>query len=280
MSAVWIVATVLAWAVVALLVAVVVTLLRQVGELRADVARLLGSGPLGPAEEPAPLDAALYDRVEPFSAGVLHDGDVRHAPAVAGSIAIGGEDDRPALLVFHAPGCASCEGIEESLQEVVAERASDDDPVPADGVRVLSVLALGEPYAIAHLQEQRLHGVPTIAFDDLPEQLQPESTPSLVGVARGSVVALGRPTDPDHLREAARACEDGVFAGAPDSVRIADWGETIPFWELDGDGPDGQPPADPPSLDVRITAGAEPGASALASPRAAPGGGASTIEEH
>ncbi|WP_320672183.1 hypothetical protein [Patulibacter defluvii] len=273
MSAVWVVATVLAWIVVGLLAAVVVTLLRQVGELRADVDRLRESGVAAAAEEP-PLDVALYEPVEAFAATVFDAGD-RRAASGGDPIAIGGPDDRPVLLVVHAPGCVSCEGIEEALEEVAGERASDDAPVPADGVRILSVLALGEPYAREHLREHAIHGVPTVAFDDLPERLQPESTPSLVGIARGQVVALGRPTDPEHLREAARACEDGVFAGAPDSVRVADWGETIPFWELDQD--------EPAALDVRIVAGgsdAELGASALASRPVVRQRDASPTEEH
>lgn len=232
MSPVWIVASVLAWAVVALLVAVVLALMKQVGELRSRIDRL-GEDPtlLADRADGSP-GAALYDPVEPFDARVLHAGDATDAVAAdaGATLTLGGIQDRPALLVVHGPGCMSCAGIEDALLQLTG-----DDP-DAEPVRVLSVLALGERYAVRHLEDHPLHGVPTVRFDDLPDALKPESTPALVGIAReGIVCALGRPAGLDDLREAVQACDEAVLLGAPDSVRITDWGETVPFWEANDD---------------------------------------------
>jgi hypothetical protein len=84
MSDVWIVSMVLAWVVIALLVAVVLSLLRQLGVIRA----LIGATPAAGYDDVAPV--ALYDEADHF----------------------GGE---PTLLVFHQDGCAGCEEIPAAL---------------------------------------------------------------------------------------------------------------------------------------------------------------------
>ena len=100
MSPVWIVSMVLAWIVIALLCAVVLSLLRQLGELRSRLAAL---DPFAAAADRV-VDAALYAPVPPF---VI---DAGGEPLV-----LGGERDQPALLVVYEPGCDSCRGIEAAL---------------------------------------------------------------------------------------------------------------------------------------------------------------------
>ena len=100
MSPVWIVSMVLAWIVIALLCAVVLSLLRQLGELRGRLAAL---DPFAAAADRV-VDAALYAPVPPF---VI---DAGGEPLV-----LGGERDQPALLVVYEPGCDSCRGIEAAL---------------------------------------------------------------------------------------------------------------------------------------------------------------------
>ena len=89
LSDVWIVSIVLAWVVIALLVAVVLSLLRQLGAIRAIVGAEAGRT----YDDVAAVD--LYDDVDGF----------------------GGE---PTLLVFHQRGCAGCEEIPDALAALEA----------------------------------------------------------------------------------------------------------------------------------------------------------------
>jgi hypothetical protein len=184
-STVWVVSAVLCWAVVALLVAVVLSLLRQTAELRLRLDELDG----GELFEAPDDDARLHDLV-PAAAVPSVDAD-------AGTITLGGLQDRPALLVFHSPGCAGCVGLEEAVAALAAE---------APEARVVSVLALREDDAAAHAADHPLPGVPTVSVDRLPTALRRPSTPSMLGLSRdGSVALLGRPSGLDDLRRAAQA---------------------------------------------------------------------------
>jgi hypothetical protein len=99
-SDVWIVSMVLAWIVIALLVAVVLSLLRQLGALRL----MVGAGPGRRYDDVA--EVRLYDPVEGF----------------------GGE---PTLLVFHQRGCVGCEEIPAALETLAADASTQ--------VRIVSV---------------------------------------------------------------------------------------------------------------------------------------------
>jgi hypothetical protein len=102
MSDVWIVSMVLAWVVIALLVAVVLSLLRQLGVIRA----LIGATPAAGYDDVAP--ARLYDAADHF----------------------GGE---PTLLVFHQPGCAGCEEIPDALAALRRDPAVETRIVSVSG---------------------------------------------------------------------------------------------------------------------------------------------------
>lgn len=188
MSTVWVVSAALAWAVIGLLVAVVLALLRQTAELRLRLDELDG----GEAFEAPEWDAAVDDPVPttrvpllPGSASV--DGD--------GVLELGGPQGRGALLVFHSPGCAGCVGVEESLEALGAEGAP---------VCLVSVLSLRPDDAAAHLLRRPLAGVPTISIDALPRELRRPTTPSLLGISPDGVVAeVGRPDGLSGLREVA-----------------------------------------------------------------------------
>ena len=142
MSDVWIVSMVLAWVVIVLLVAVVLSLLRQLGVMRA----LIGAGPERRYDDIAP--ARLYDPVDRFA----------------------GE---PTLLVFHQPGCAGCEEIPDALaalerdpavetrlvsvtgdrHDLPPELASESTPAVIGISREGVVCVLGRPETLAHLRE-------------------------------------------------------------------------------------------------------------------------------
>ena len=142
MSDVWIVSLVLAWVVIVLLVAVVLSLLRQLGALRV----LIGAGPARSYDDVAGV--GLYDPAEGF-------------------------DGEPTLLVFHQHGCAGCEEIPAALEALAAdpslrarvvsvEDGGEDLPAPlraastpaAIGIaREGIVCVLGRPTTLGHLQE-------------------------------------------------------------------------------------------------------------------------------
>lgn len=172
MSPVWIVSMVLAWVVIALLCAVVLSLLRQLGELRARLAVL---DPFAATSDRV-IDAPLHAPVDPFVA------DAAGEPLV-----LGGERDDPVLLVVYEPGCAGCAGVEAALTALAAE--------PEPGCLVVAVAEAGTA------------PVPRIALRDLPPALRPDSVPAVIGLAReGVVCAVGRAVAEADLRAAARAC--------------------------------------------------------------------------
>jgi hypothetical protein len=188
MSTVWVVSALLAWGVIALLVAVVVALLRQTAELRLRLDELDG----GEAFEAPEWDAAVDDPVTTATVPLLPGSAPADGDAV---LELGGPQDRGALLVYHSPGCAGCVGVEEALEALGAEGAP---------VRLVSVLALRPDDAAAHLRRRPLPGVPTISVDVLPRELRRPTTPSLVGISPDGIVAeVGRPDGLAGLRAAA-----------------------------------------------------------------------------
>jgi hypothetical protein len=193
MSTVWIVSLVLAWVVIVLLTIVLLSLLRQFGELRALIA---------PAEAPRVVAAELYDEVARVEVPTL----------AGGTLALEG----PLLLVAHQPGCATCGDVERALAALAGE------------VSVVSVLALGRAAAAAHPTPP---GLTAVAAEDLPAALRPAALPALVGISReGLVCAIGQASEYAQLREAAEATAGAMMAGGPGSRRLTSWGACAPHW--------------------------------------------------
>lgn len=186
MSAVWTVSIVVSWAVIALLVAVVLSVLRQTAELRLRLDELDG-GELFEAPE---WDAAEGDPVPTATVGLLPGS----APADGGwALELGGPQGRGTVLVYHSPGCAGCVGIEEALEQLQRE---------GPPVRLVSVLALRPDGGAEHLRRRPLADVPTISVDVLPRELRRPTTPSMLGISPdGVVAAIGRPDGPASMRE-------------------------------------------------------------------------------
>ncbi|MDX6689845.1 MAG: hypothetical protein QOG15_1302 [Solirubrobacteraceae bacterium] len=213
MSTVWIVSLAFAWVVIGLLTACVVTLLRQVGELRGRV----DAGGAEDAVTP-PSGPRLYDAVDRVELPVLGARGV--------TIAIGGEDGGPALLAVHAPGCSSCADLEEALETVARERPD---------ITVVSVVALARGAAAKHVAGRASRGLRSVAVEDLPEDLVPDGLPAMVAIAaEGVVAAVGAPDVIDHLREAADVATGAVLIAGPDSMRETDWGRAVPAWGVEG----------------------------------------------
>ena len=186
MSAVWTVSIVLSWAVIALRVAVILSVLRQTAELRLRLDELDG-GELFEAPE---WDAAEGDPVPTVTVPVLPGS----APADGGRLLeLGGRQGRGTVLVYHSPGCAGCVGIEEALEQLQREGP------PA---RLVSVLALRPDGGADHLRRRPLGGIPTISVDVLPRELRRPTTPSMLGISPdGMVAAIGRPEGPESMRD-------------------------------------------------------------------------------
>jgi thiol-disulfide isomerase/thioredoxin len=194
-STVWVVSSVLAWAVIALLVAVVLSLLRQTAELRLRLDAFDGGELFDAPDDDARLHEAVPATVVPAVAGGA--AGVSTPDGGVPLLTLGGLQDRPALLVFHSPGCHGCVGIEEAVEQLAAEGPE---------ARIVSVLALRRDDAVEHLRRRPLPGVPTVSIDDLPSELRRPSTPSMLGLSRdGTVALLGRPDGVDGLRRAAQA---------------------------------------------------------------------------
>lgn len=229
MSSIWIVSLAFAWVVIALLAACVVTLLRQVGELRAR----LDAATLAEAATP-PAGIHLYEPVEPVELALLG--------GEGGTVVVGGEQEHPALIVVHAPGCSTCADIEQALETVARERPD---------VSVVSVIALERRAAQKHVAAHPERRLSSVAVADVPPELVPEGLPALVAIAReGVVAAVGAPDDIEHLREAANVAAGAVLIAGPDSMRELDWGRAVPAWGASDDAP---------ALDVvRVDGVAEP----------------------
>lgn len=219
MSTVWVVSLAFAWVVIALLTACAVTLLRQVGELRAR----LDGGSAAAAAAPS-AGPQLYDPVEPVELAALGAGGA--------TVVVGGEQERPALMVVHAPGCSSCADIEEALEAVTRERPD---------VAVVSVIALERGAAARHVAARAGRRLVSVVLADVPQELVPDGLPALVAIAReGVVAAVGAPDAIEHLREAADIAAGAVLIAGPDSMRETDWGRAAPAWGVD----------DAPALDI------------------------------
>ena len=198
MSTVWVVSSVLAWVVVVLLVAVVLSLLRQTAELRLRLDELDG----GEVFDAPEWDAAAGDPVPTVTVPLLPGSASVDGGAL---LELGGPQGRGALLVFHSPGCAGCVGVEEALEGLQRE---------GPPVRLVSVVALGPDGAAEHLRRRPLAGVPSVSIDVLPRELRRPTTPSMLGIsADGVVAAVGRPDGPASIRElalvTANARDDG-----------------------------------------------------------------------
>jgi hypothetical protein len=193
-STVWVVSALLGWAVIALLVAVVLSLLRQTAELRLRLDELDG----GEAFEAPEWDAEEGDPVPTVTVPLLAGSDRGDDSA---GLELGGPQDRGALLVYHSPGCAGCVGVEEALEALQAE---------GPPVRLISVLALRPADGERHLRRRPLPGVPSISVDALPRELRRPTTPSLLGISPdGVVAAVGRPDGLAGLRDVAARTASG-----------------------------------------------------------------------
>lgn len=172
---VWILSTVLQWAVIGLLVVLVLALLRQMAVLSARLDR------------PVELNAG-----DGPSVGRVLDEVV--LPTLDGSFVLGGRPDAETLVVFASPSCEACRGLPAAVDALV-ERAGPD-------LAVLLVVK-GSAEAAREFRGRIAAPVETATLAGFPAYLAPrDGFPFAFSVARGApnvVAARGVPASADDL---------------------------------------------------------------------------------
>jgi hypothetical protein len=166
MSGLWIASTVLQWIVIAALVAIVLSLLRQLGELSGRVSA---------------SDAEVRDWLAPGTTL-----PPRGVPLVGGGEAVvGGPKPTPTVVVFLYPGCSVCSVLGRSAVELLRSGAE---------VATLAVMdAADEEAALAYASEHGLGALPMTLRATYPRHYAPAAgSPFAVALSREGVVAMRR----------------------------------------------------------------------------------------
>lgn len=208
MNPIWIVSMLLQWALILVLGLLVLSLMRQLGEMAA---RLNGVPSVPKPEDVYPLFGKLPENSIPLVNG--------------GSFNFGGEQAVPGLLVFLSPTCGACAELTPALREFVRQ-------FPLPGFRVLAVLKQIERPAVAKfLGEQGLENFPVAVETDFPAHLNPGGAPYAVAIAGGGAIAArGKPKTLAHLIEMAQSALNIAHMAPHNSSRSHEWGESAPYW--------------------------------------------------
>jgi thiol-disulfide isomerase/thioredoxin len=204
MPTLWITSMLLQWLVIAALCILVLSLVRQLGELSLK---------LNSVKESTEA-VKLYARLP------RHD-----VPTVAGgSFPLGGGRDRPQLVVFFSPTCGACQDLPPALAALAATTPDLD---------LLLVPSVDRDQLPTYLQSAGLSHLPAAAASDFPEEHRPRmGVPAALALTSdGTVAAKGRPKTLEHLRQMAAAAQHMADLATTISTRQHDWGESAPYWE-------------------------------------------------
>lgn len=206
MTTVWIVSMVLQWVVIAVLCVLILSVIRQLGELNIQLNGLRDAN----AEE----GPKLYSRFPPHEV-TLVDGTAKTIG--------GGVGNRPALIVFFSPTCGAC----EALPGAIAKMAGDDD------IDLLAVISGDRAAASKLAADKALGRVAVAAGDDFPEHIIPRrGVPFAIALsADGTIAARGKPKSLEHLREMAHAARHMAELATTHSSRDHEWGQSVPYWD-------------------------------------------------
>jgi methylamine dehydrogenase accessory protein MauD len=208
-TTVWIASMVLQWLVIAVLCALILSIIRQLGAINLRLNALRDSQ----AEE----GPALYSRLPPHELTLI-DG----TPRTVG----GGVGRKPSLVVFFSPSCGAC----EALPGAVATLVHDADASELD---LLAVISADRESVTRFVAEKSLQHVAVAASEDFPEHYIPRhGVPFAIALtAEGIVAARGKPKTLDHLREMVQAARHMAELATTHSARDHEWGESAPYWE-------------------------------------------------
>jgi hypothetical protein len=209
MNAVWIASMILQWAMILVLSLLVFSLMRQLGELTMR----LNGGAKEPAETYA-LFSELPESKVPLVGG--------------GTFQFGGAQTAPSLIVFFSPECSACALLPEAFREFTRKTSREE-------LNLLVVIRTGRSVVQKYVEEQSLGAVSIAVEEDVPDRLKPGGSPFGVSITgSGLVAARGKPKNVDHLTQMARAAQHMVEMAPSHSSQTHEWGESAPFWALDG----------------------------------------------
>jgi len=205
MNSIWITSMVLQWGVILVLALLVLSLMRQLGELTAP-----------PNKEKKPDEI-----FNPFSEMPEHSLSLVNE----GTFNFGGPDAGPALIVFFAPRCEACAELPGAIKALAQKFAPSN-------LAVLAVLKrTDQAGALEFIRENSFGDIPLALDTDFPEGLNPGGAPFAAALAGGGVVAArGKPKTLAHLLEMAQAAQTMDPSVPSHSRRKHDWGESAPYW--------------------------------------------------
>jgi hypothetical protein len=197
---------ILQWAMILVLSVLVLSLMRQLGELAKGG---------GVVEEKRNDLFTIFHKVPENTVSLIG----------GGKFTFGGDQPAPCLIVFFSPTCGACAELPAAIVEFVKKH-------PAPDFKLLAVLKQIEPAAVQkYISERSLDSLSIAMDDDFPKELNPGGAPFGVAIAKGGrVAAQGKPKVLLHLLEMARAAEN-IIHNVPDhSRRSYEWGDSAPYW--------------------------------------------------
>jgi hypothetical protein len=195
---------ILQWAVILVLSLLVLSLMRQLGQLAL---RLNGVKERG-------------EIFAPFSELAEHTLSLVNGEALR----FGGGQKRPSLIVFFAPKCSACEHLPGAIKDFVKKHSPEE-------FALLVVIDIERAAAAKYIAEKSLQSVPIAVLEDFPEHLKPEGVPFAVTITtEGKIAARGKPKNLSHLTEMAELTQNVVEMASPHSRRKHEWGESAPYW--------------------------------------------------
>lgn len=193
MSTLWILATVLQWAVIIALAVITLSLVRQFGIVAI---RLNPSTGMETSEGPGPGTELVAQQVSLLSGGTA---------------LFGGQRERPLVTVFLSPDCSICNTVARHVGTVARDYRDDLD--------LLVVIHATPRVAREYARDHSFDEVPVAIKQNFPSNHGISTTPfALALTTDGTVAARGVPNALEHLEEmVAQArgydpAEDGAYA--------------------------------------------------------------------
>jgi hypothetical protein len=205
MNWIWITSMILQWTMIVVLSLLVLSLMRQMGELTNRLK--------GPSER--------EDLFAPFSEVPEHVLSL----AKGGTFRFGGQKTAPCQIVFFSPKCGACELLPEAIRDFIKKHSPPE-------FAFLAVIDIDRPALGKYLAEKSLDSIPVALSEDFPEHLKPDGVPFAIAItADGKIAARGKPKNLSHLLEMAQAAQHMADTAPPHSRRNHEWGESAPYWD-------------------------------------------------
>jgi len=207
MNSIWVTSMILQWAVILALCLIVLSLMRQLGQLAL---RLNGVKERGEIFAP-------FSEFPEHTLSLVKGGDFR----------FGGAQKTPCLVVFFAPKCSACGLLPEAIKGFAKKKSSAE-------ITLLAVIDIERSAAAGYIADKSLESMSVAILEDFPEHLKPEGVPFAVAIAAGGkIAARGKPKNLPHLLEMAELTQNMVEMAPTHSRRKHEWGESAPYWSPD-----------------------------------------------